>query len=206
MYFVGIDPGLDGGIAFLRESAPPTLRLQVFPIPTIKSESSSKTRSGRRRIVRSYNPAAIVSIWDGQIDVPDRVVAVLERAQAMSRWDRIQKRIVPQGAVSNFTTGLWFGWWVGFLASRAVPTFILRPQVWHKMLVPAAKRWDKLDSFSVARDLFPRRRFFRTPSCKVEHDGMCEAALLAHLARTLAFAGGSAAEDMPAGVADWTFD
>lgn len=97
---------------------------------------------------------------------------VVERVNAMP----------GQGTVSMFTFGENYGWIQGILDCFGIPYELVRPQAWKKSFGVTK---DKNSSIAVAKRLFPRANFKRTPRSFKDDDGLCEAALIAEYARRL---------------------
>jgi crossover junction endodeoxyribonuclease RuvC len=106
MIFVGIDPGLDGGLAAL---TPEGLALQVMPVV--------KVLKGRQ-----LDEQAIVQ-WLAPF-VP-RACAYIELVHAMPK----------QGVVSMFTFGTGWGLVRGICAGMGLPYELVRPQEWQAAML-----------------------------------------------------------------------
>lgn len=151
--FIGIDPGLSGGVAILWPSG----TVEVYDTPTAKSGKGS-----------DYLTASMVELLWG-VRFPELPVAALEQGMAMPR----------QGSTSTFKTGRGCGLWEGILAGLGIPYELVAPQRWKRALgLPAGA--DKSASRLYAQRLFPQvaDRFAR-----VRDDGRAEAALLAEWRR-----------------------
>ena len=66
------------------------------------------------------------------------------------------------------------------VAACGIPYQEILPQRWKKEF---GLNSDKMQSIEVCRSIFPNVNLKRTERCKVEHDGMAEAALMAEYAR-----------------------
>ena len=107
---LGIDPGLNGGLALLCGD-----ELAAIPMPVL-------TLNGKGEIDLAAVRATLAA-WD-----PNH--AWIEQQQSMPR----------QGVASSFRTGQNYGDLRGFLVGRMLPFSIVRPAVWKKaMSVPADK-------------------------------------------------------------------
>ena len=148
-FIVGIDPGLDGAVAFFD---PATLDLSVADMPTLKAGT------GGKRVVNDDALATLFDTWAREI----RHVFV-EQVNAMPR----------QGVTSVFTFGTGFGTIKGILAANFLPRTFVVPVRWKKAMgVPAAKD----GAIARANQLLPRHAG-QWPLKK--HDGRAESALLA---------------------------
>lgn len=84
-----------------------------------------------------------------------------------------------QGVTSMFTFGTGFGWLQGVLDAYKIPYELVTPQKWKKEFSVTA---DKNSSIAVCERLFPTVNLI-PPRCRVKHDGMAEAALMALFAK-----------------------
>lgn len=85
-----------------------------------------------------------------------------------------------QGVASTFTFGMNFGWIKGVLELGEIPYQEIRPQQWKKEF---SLNSEKAKSIEVCRRLFPDVDLKRTPKCRIPHDGIAEALLMAEYAR-----------------------
>lgn len=158
MSWLGIDPGLDGGIALLTPNT-----VEVFAMPTIGT--------GKRVL----DLRAITGLLGSFAREP------------LSHCVLEQQGVRPgQGAVSGFKLGEGYGALKGVLAALAVPYEVVRPAAWKKALgLPARKdtKARKAAAIELARSLFPDVELRKSHRCRVAHDGIAEALLLAEHAR-----------------------
>lgn len=127
-YIVGIDPGLSGGISFLRDDG----CLIVFDMPTVK-----KTVSGKQR--RSIDRERLRQYFDRS----DILHVMIER----------QGTRPGQAAGSTMVTGTNYGLIEGIILANYHPYTIIAPQTWKKNLnVPK----DKKEAMQRATELMPR--------------------------------------------------
>lgn len=85
-----------------------------------------------------------------------------------------------QGVVSMFHFGENFGWLQGVLDTFGIPYELVRPKKWKLEFSVTS---DKNTAAEACRRLFPNAEMKRTDRRKKEHDGMCEALLMAEYAR-----------------------
>lgn len=153
---VGIDPGLSGGIAWIGKDGEHCCC--VMPV-----------------IDKRPDIQAIGTLLTGL--KPNKVY--IERLD----WTG------GQGATSAKTCGVAYGMLIGFLAARMVPTVEVPASKWKaSMGVTGAKltpKQKKEKSIALAMSLFPCAELKATPKCKVYHDGMGEALLIAEYGRRL---------------------
>lgn len=98
------------------------------------------------------------------------VICCLEQVHAMPK----------QGVTSMFTFGMGYGYIKGTLEAYSIPYQEIPPQKWKKEF---GLNTDKQKSIDVARKLFPKTDFRPSERCRVDNDGMAEAALMAEYAR-----------------------
>jgi len=187
-HVVGIDPGKDGGIAALRADG--SLGLRTIPRHSAK-----------------------------EVDIPGLAAALREACEGadMVVMEDVHS-IYGSSAGSNFQ----FGWINGVIEALVTvawgnPPVKIQPRIWQSLAwvgvplqrvpaldgkrrprtkqdgTPVMKTDTKATSLAAANRLFPDERFLAGPRCKVAHDGLVDAALLAHFARVAITGGGPAA-------------
>ncbi len=150
MIVLGVDPGINGALAFFDV---PAGHLEVVDMPTIAAGTNSK---------RVVDEAALASCIGGRLARIGH--AFVERVGAMP----------GQGVTSMFSFGRSFGVVLGALAAFQVPITLVQPQRWKSALsVPAAKDGAR----ARASQLLPA---YSRLWPLVKHDGRAEAALIAH--------------------------
>ena len=156
---IGIDNGLDGGIAALEGDF---LTFKTV-MPVIGTKGKGK---------REYDATAIAFIIKNLL--PDYVI--IEKAQAFR----------GQGVTSTFNTGKGFGIMLGILSAMAVRYEVVTPRTWQKDMFHGLNVTDtKQCSEIVAKRLWPSQQWTATPRSKKAHDGMTDAALIAEYGRRL---------------------
>ena len=109
MKVIGIDPGLSGGIAILKEKRV----LGLFDMPVMSEGKKNK---------RQLNSAQLVNILKENIETKDEIAVVVEQVNAMP----------GQGVTSMFNFGQTFGAIKGVCAALKLPIFFVRPSKWKK--------------------------------------------------------------------------
>jgi hypothetical protein len=158
--FIGVDPGVDGGIAVL--SISPQLPAHAFVTPTVK------TAKGRRRIDR-------VRAWAILASFPDAFIAI-EAVNAAPMRGRVQ------GTTSMFNFGCDFGVWLGIITALRRPYVEVDPKKWKAAILAGTKR-DKDAAIEYAKRFYPSVSLRATPRCKTDHTGIADAVCLAEYAR-----------------------
>lgn len=138
MNFIGIDPGLDGGLAILADDGMVFVN-DVYSIPTL-------TRQKGKGKKREYNIAELCVMLRRLTQNISRtkLVAYLESIHAMPM----------QGTVSMFSMGQGFGIWQGLLTCLEIPYELVIPQRWKKVMLDGTGK-DKEASRLKALQMFP---------------------------------------------------
>lgn len=154
MIFIGIDPGLDGAIAFFDVEKG---HLSVVDMPVVEV-----LRNGRKK--REVNAQMLANV----MRQTDGGTAVMERVNAMP----------GQGVSSVFSFGRSAGLVEGVLAGMQIPLTIVTPQTWQKA---ANVRGGKDGSRQRAAELFPA---YAGLFSRKKDDGRADAACMAWYAAT----------------------
>ena len=109
MKIIGIDPGLSGAIAVLKNNKV----LNIFEIPVMSEGKKNK---------RQLNSAQLVKLLKDNIKTDEEVSVVVEQVNAMP----------GQGVTSMFNFGQTFGAIKGICAALSLPIFFVRPSKWKK--------------------------------------------------------------------------
>jgi hypothetical protein len=162
-FYIGIDPGKDGGIACLS----PDNKLTLHKIPLIGKEADLQ---GIRQILMQYinNGNCVFGLED---------VKPFPGVSAMSMGKLMEIKGIKQG----------------ILVAMEVPYIMVAPKTWQATAwsgVPVQKKSTgkndtKATSLLAARRLFPSETFLATERSKVAHDGLVDAALIAHHLKSL---------------------
>lgn len=162
-FYIGIDPGLKGGIGLVSASA--LLLLRVSPLPIrVPVLTGGPTRVDGVALKRIIDEMLAVAMVAGASAPP---VCVLEEVHAAPK----------QGVVSMFNFGMSYGIVIGVLESAKIPIVTARPSVWKSAMGLSSI---KSDSLALAAKLWPAHA--TTFSLK-KNDGLAEAALLAEFGR-----------------------
>lgn len=151
-YFLGIDPGLSGAIAFYD---PTTNDLKIWDMPTHELKVAGKKR-------RKIDIFALANIIDEMSELTR--MGSVEEVGAMPR----------QGVTSCFSFGFAAGCAQMAVAACGIALETPRPNVWKKAMGVTA---DKDQARRQASRLMPKHAGMWT---LVKHDGRAEAALLAY--------------------------
>ena len=155
--YVGIDPGLTGALAILREGEPP----QVWDTPTAIIGS-------RRKVKPVHSPASMVELL---CTAGDDCFVVMENVHSMPK----------QGVASSFNFGRGFGTWEGIIAALGLSYELVTPQLWKKVMMGGMGK-EKDASRIRAMQLFPELG----EKLKLKkHHGRADALLIASFGRRL---------------------
>lgn len=155
MIYIGIDPGLNGAIAFLDTDKG---HLSVIDMPTFEVKRNNKAK-------REVNAAGLAHVLATAQKVQG---IVLERVGAMP----------GQGVSSVFSFGRSVGLIEGVLAAYLLPVTIITPQTWQKAV---GVRGGKDGSRMRACELFPN---YAGLFARKKDDGRADAACMAWYAAT----------------------
>lgn len=157
---IGIDPGLDGGIAVLGEET------TVYKTPVI---------GGRDYDIQEMR--IILQAIIGRAGGAQNVFCIIENQISMP----------GQGLTSTLQTGKGFGIWLGLLAGLGIPYQIVGAKQWQTKLFTGVKA--KLDtkekSEIIAKRLFPGVDFRKSDRARVANDGLTDAILMAEYGKRL---------------------
>ena len=109
MKIIGIDPGLSGAIAVLKENKV----ISIFDMPVMAEGKKNK---------RQLNSSQLVNIIKENINEDEDTIVVVEQVNAMP----------GQGVTSMFNFGQTFGAIKGVCAALRLPIFFVRPSKWKK--------------------------------------------------------------------------
>jgi crossover junction endodeoxyribonuclease RuvC len=94
-----------------------------------------------------------------------------------------QQCFPKQGGKSNFTTGFGYGRLLGLLEGLEIAHQVVRPKVWQKAMGIVGSGQSKQQAASIALRLWPGLCLLATPRCRVPHDGLADALLMAEWGR-----------------------
>lgn len=156
--FIGIDPGLSGGIAVIG-----SIMTKADRTPIIEGDKRTMNLPACAEWIRK-----VVAANGGG------AFAVVELVHSMP----------GQGISSSFTFGKGLGSWHGILATLGIPYQEVSPVRWKKAMLPDMDKSQKGSSIIKATQLFPHINLI-PEGCRVASDGMAEALLLADYGRRM---------------------
>lgn len=170
-FVIGIDPGLDGGIASIElGSIGEPVNVVVIRMPTKPGPA------GRRDV-----DGCEVSAFLEDVNYHGTILSVaVESVHSMPR----------QGVTSAFNFGKGYGKILGIIESLEISLQEPTPVQWQKLVLAGmktkatkSKRRDKNTSIRFVLNQFPKVNLKATDRSKTLHDGMAEAICLAEYAR-----------------------
>lgn len=165
MCIIGIDPGLDGGIAELDERG---------EIVSLVKPAVVKAKKGRN----TYEVSALVRVIKGFQDPDLPIHAFVEKQQPLPAMTKEGRKL--GGSIANFHRGYGFGIWQGILTALGIPFEPVAPMTWQgAMLADVPKGDTKAASVLVATRIWPKVDFRRSEKGRKPDHGLCDAALLA---------------------------
>lgn len=158
--YVGVDPGFNGGIAFIGPD-----EMAVHPMPV--------TDGAKREYLEGELMMLIFSARE--LGGPGCKIAVaVEKQQAMPK----------QGVSSTFQTGEGYGLIRGICAGLGLPYVLMRPQEWRSSVGLPAKA-DKAASVALAQRMFPEVAELLSGPRGGLRDGLAESLLIAEARRRI---------------------
>jgi Holliday junction resolvasome RuvABC endonuclease subunit len=164
MYFLGVDPGLQGAIALI-DSDTSEVKFWDTPVLEVKVGKSLK---------HIQNAAQIVILLR-QITEGREALVAIEKVNAMPNAGSG----VKMGATSAFSFGCGYGMWLGILAALELSHQQVHPATW-KAAVMAGMTKEKDSSRVRAMELFPRAA--KDLARKRDH-GRADALLIAYYSK-----------------------
>ena len=157
--YIGIDPGLNGGIAILHEN----LMLDLYIMPIIKGKHKEYDIHKLTEVLTSVGTTS--------------VFCTIEKQQAMPK----------QGVSSTFKTGYGFGVLEGVVNTLNIPYQIITAKEWQKKILVGVNKDKntKQASALVSQRLYPHIDFRKTRRCKNLHDGLTDATCIMEYGRRL---------------------
>ena len=155
MVIIGIDPGKSEAVAAISQETHEVLHKEITPM----------IRVGKTK--REYDLQGMTNILSQLSESGSKVF--IERQQSRP----------GQGVSSMFTTGKGYGMWLGICAGLRIPIEVVSPVSWTKEVLRGVPGEGKGRSILAAKRLFPGEDLRKSDRAKVDHDGICDALLIA---------------------------
>jgi len=168
-YYIGIDPGLSGGIAVITSEGEV---IKVFDPPIVEYKKGKKKK-------REYNVPYLSTQFKAINKTYSPCIAALEKMQSLPPGIRIQ---------ATFSLGYSQGFYEGILAALEIPYELIVPKTWQKSFEITSNKGDtKAQSYMIASKLFPGAEITGPRGGK--KDGRSDALLIAEWLRRKNYGG-----------------
>lgn len=158
--YIGIDIGMDGGIAFLSQSS-----LLTTPMPTIKK--------GKGRDLNLEELAQIVS----SANVPTTFVCIEDLGAHFKSSQALRSMAMGYQTFKVMAD-------IFRIPHEFVRAIDWQRKFWTRPKLAKGQKFDtKAAALIAAKRIFPTHDFRKSARCSVPHDGMIDAALIAEYAR-----------------------
>jgi hypothetical protein len=166
---IGIDPGLKGGIALINNDG----RVKQYHKMPVIEFKNTKGKRVKKTIIDIYKVNEIIQkeIVKDEYSYSEFTHVFLERASAMPASQNGES---TQGTASMFNYGREYGKLFGMLSVIGIEFSEVIPRVWKKHFNLSK---DKSEAKNLAVRLSGCN--FILPRCRVPHEGICEAYLIA---------------------------
>lgn len=166
-FYIGIDNGLDGGIAIISSEGQ---LLATDPMPTISN--------GKKRQTSSEGVVLLLGDYGDRFIGPQDSCFVLYERPAGSQ--NVSAAVSMQDSFARIDTVLM----MGAFARMALIANDWQGSFWKKPKMPKGVKFDtKAAAAKAAHELWPDHCWLKTERCKTPHDGMIDAALIAEFGR-----------------------
>lgn len=158
-YYIGIDPGLDGGITVVSSEGSIAMKTVT---PTLGTKGKGK---------RAYDIPSMVSLLE---PYQNNGCVYIESVHAMP----------GQGVSSMFSMGYGLGAWHGVISALKIPMVSVTPQKWQKIMFQGLPKDDtKRCSAVIASRLQPNTDWRATERSKNPHSGLTDSFCIAEYGR-----------------------
>jgi hypothetical protein len=177
--YVGIDPGLGGGIAVLKDGGK-TVSLKKTPVfaalkKKILGGMATKTTQKARYDIYSMVHVAESFARGEAVDLE----ILIEKQQSLGP-------AAMGGAYQEFVTGYGYGIWIGILSTLRLPFREISPRDWQATMLAAVEGKDtKEKSRAAAAQIWPAVDFRKSGRARLADHGLTDAVLLAEYGRRL---------------------
>ena len=160
MIWLGIDPGVSGGVAMMADRG-----IEAVPLPYIAKRVDG--RALRRWVVERVPLTSITGV-------------TIEKAQAIFKPGGPGGKPSPGLATQSFSYGVAYGILVGVVEGWGVPLVEISPRKWQGAVIPGAKKGKtKEASVHHVMQAYPTVNLLLTPRHRKPHDGIADAVCIA---------------------------
>lgn len=179
MLYIGIDPGLDGGLAAIRHNE--VVAAVAMPVYTTTVKRNKKTVKKRHLfcfgILSWFN--SVMYCWPGHEPYEMYCHLAVEAVSARPK----------QGVTSMFTFGKGVGTLLGMISvldftNENFKYIEVSPKKWKNVVLPNTTK-DKNAAIQFVKDKFPDVSLLPTARHSVPHDGIADAICLAYYAQSM---------------------
>jgi len=160
MIYIGIDPGMHGGLCAIRHN-----KQSVSDDRLVVSTSVMPLSGGE------IDAVALGEWVYNLVRLGCQCLAAVEKVHSMPK----------QGVASTFKFGMGYGKVLGVLGALHVPTELVTPQAWKKVVL-AGTAQDKAAAIEYCTRACPEVKLI-LPKCRVPHDGIADAVCIAEYGR-----------------------
>lgn len=159
--YIGIDPGITGGIAV------------ITPVPQGAITGAWTTPTLATKHGRDFDREVIVKMLGS---LGGTRYAAIEHVNAAPMHGR------RQGTKSMFAFGRGFGLWLGILEGLGIPVIEVDPRRWKRVVLKGLGT-DKQAAIRYCEMFFAERSLLATPRCRTPHHGIADALCIAEYGR-----------------------
>jgi hypothetical protein len=167
MIYIGIDPGLSGSVAVLKDNN--VLLLADFPYITVEKKYTYGKRKGKTHKAKKANLAGLAQLFKQCISLS----TIADRSDILGAIEKVHP-MPGEGVISSWTFASGFYPWLQCFEMENIKYTLVAPQTWKKVFFTgelAELSKEKKGSITVAQKFFP--------NTKIKHHGQGDALLLA---------------------------
>jgi len=161
---LGIDNGVSGGIVAISDHDGRIIGMKTMPVKRWRSRNEIDVRAVRKLMLEicEHEPSKIISVT---VEEPNNSRTPSTAYSVASSFHSLRAML-----------DLW----------EIITWHRITPQSWQKVMLPKCAKGDtKKRALEYARRAWPDESFLASPRCKVPHEGLIDAALIAEHSRRL---------------------
>lgn len=174
MIYIGIDPGLSGGIALLDEQANV---ITAFPMPIIQGKKNYMDTKAVSEYLKSFDPIELFVTIEKQIPIGGK----REKVRIL-RTGKIMEVSIGRGMASTAYFQQGYGELIGVCTALDHVAFVTRAPVTWKKNVLEGLPWvgNKAASILYVQNRWPKVNLLPTPRSRKPSDGLADAICLGY--------------------------